>query len=75
MSQLKLTYFDMHGGRGEPARLAMAIGGIDFEDSRFAFAEFAEVRGMDDIFFEHSVQYENHLALLFPIRDSYPGKF
>ena len=34
-----------------------------------------EERGMNDLFFEHSVQYENHLALLFPIRDSYPGKF
>ncbi len=44
MSQLKLTYFDIHGGRGEPARLAMHIGGIAFEDHRFAFADFAEVR-------------------------------
>lgn len=44
MSQLKLTYFDFPGGRAEPARLAMAIGGIAFEDHRFAFAEFAEVR-------------------------------
>jgi len=44
MSQLKLTYFDMHGGRGEPARLALHIGGIAFEDKRFGFADFAEVR-------------------------------
>ncbi|MDB5755922.1 MAG: glutathione S-transferase-like [Massilia sp.] len=44
MSQLKLTYFDFHGGRAEPARLAMHIGGIAFEDHRFAFPEFAEVR-------------------------------
>jgi glutathione S-transferase len=44
MSQLKLTYFDFHGGRGEPARLALHIGGIAFEDYRFAFADFAEVR-------------------------------
>ncbi len=44
MSQLTLTYFDMHGGRGEPARLALHIGGIAFEDKRFAFSEFAEVR-------------------------------
>ena len=44
MPQLKLSYFDMHGGRAEPARLAMAIGGIAFEDHRFAFPEFAEVR-------------------------------
>ena len=44
MSQLKLTYFDFHGGRGEPARLALHLGGIAFEDSRFGFADFAEVR-------------------------------
>ena len=44
MPQLKLSYFDMHGGRGEPARLALAIGGIAFEDHRFTFAEFADVR-------------------------------
>ena len=44
MSQLKLTYFDFHGGRGEPARLALHIGGIAFEDNRFAPANFAEVR-------------------------------
>ena len=44
MPQLKLTYFDFHGGRAEPARLALHLGGIAFEDSRFAFPEFAEVR-------------------------------
>ncbi len=44
MTQLKFTYFDFHGGRGEPARLAMHIGNIAFEDYRFAFADFAEVR-------------------------------
>lgn len=44
MTQLKLSYFDFHGGRAEPARLALAIGGIAFEDHRFAFPEFAEVR-------------------------------
>jgi glutathione S-transferase len=44
MPQLKLTYFDFHGGRAEPARLALHIGGIAFEDHRFAFPEFAEIR-------------------------------
>ncbi len=34
MSKLKLSYFDVHGGRGEPARLALHIGGIAFEDHR-----------------------------------------
>ena len=36
MSKLKLTYFDSDGGRGEPARLALHIGGIAFEDHRIA---------------------------------------
>jgi glutathione S-transferase len=36
MPRLKLTYFDFHGGRGEPARLALSIGGIPFEDNRVA---------------------------------------
>src|SRR2546429_4863078 len=30
MPKLKLTYFDFDGGRGEPARLALHIGGIAF---------------------------------------------
>jgi len=34
MTKLKLTYFDFDGGRGEPARLALHIGGIPFEDER-----------------------------------------
>jgi glutathione S-transferase len=44
MPQLKLTYFDFTGGRAEPARLALHLGGLSFEDYRFAFADFAEVR-------------------------------
>lgn len=44
MPQLTLTYFDFHGGRAEPARLAFALGGIAFEDQRFAYPAFAEVR-------------------------------
>ena len=44
MDAPKLTYFDFAGGRAEPARLAFHLGGIAFEDHRFAPAEFAEVR-------------------------------
>lgn len=44
MNKLKLTYFDFPGGRAEPARLAMHIGGIPFEDYRFAPNDFSEVR-------------------------------
>lgn len=44
MPHLKLTYFDIHGGRGEPARLAMYLGNIDFEDDRISFQEFGANR-------------------------------
>lgn len=44
MAQLQLNYFDMHGGRAEPVRLALHIGGVAFEDHRFAFPAFAEFR-------------------------------
>ena len=44
MNKLKLTYFDFSGGRAEPARLAMHIGGIPFEDYRFAPGDFSDVR-------------------------------
>ncbi|GLK72327.1 hypothetical protein KHC23_13780 [Ancylobacter dichloromethanicus] len=40
MPKLKLTYFDFHGGRGEPARLALSVGGIAFEDDRVSFADW-----------------------------------
>jgi len=40
MTNYKLTYFDFHGGRGEPARIAFSIGGIPFEDDRVPFAEW-----------------------------------
>ena len=43
MPSFKLTYFDIDGGRAEPARLAMHIGDIKFEDYRFTFDRFKEV--------------------------------
>jgi len=44
MEKFKLTYFDFDGGRGEPARLALRIGGIEFEDCRIPIAEWPEVK-------------------------------
>ncbi|MDE2430374.1 MAG: glutathione S-transferase family protein [Burkholderiales bacterium] len=44
MPQLKLSYFDFHGGRAEPIRLALHLGGVAFEDHRFSYPEFAEFR-------------------------------
>src|SRR5438552_18660532 len=44
MAKLKLTYFDFDGGRGEPARLALHIGGIPFEDVRIAGKDWPAFR-------------------------------
>ena len=34
----------MHGGRGEPVRLTLAIAGVDFDDERISFPEFGQRR-------------------------------
>jgi len=44
MSKIKLTYFDIDGGRAEPVRLALFLGGIGFEDQRLSFAQFEAMR-------------------------------
>ena len=41
---IKLSYFDFHGGRGEPARVALSIAGIPFEDHRVVFADWAALK-------------------------------
>ena len=44
MPKLELTYFDMHGGRGEVARMALSMASIPFEDVRISFREFQQTR-------------------------------
>jgi glutathione S-transferase len=44
MSNYKLTYFDIDGGRGEPVRIALHAAGIEFDDKRVSFPDFMEMR-------------------------------
>jgi glutathione S-transferase len=44
MTKLRLTYFDFDGGRGEPARLALHLGGIPFEDDRISPKDWPQFR-------------------------------
>lgn len=44
MTRFKLTYFDIDGGRGESIRLALHIGGIEFEDVRLTGSDFRQER-------------------------------
>jgi len=45
MTDYRLTYFDIDGGRAEPIRIAFHAAGIGFEDNRLSFPEFVEMRG------------------------------
>lgn len=42
--RLKLVYFDFDGGRGEPARLALTMAGIPFEDHRVPAGEWPALK-------------------------------
>lgn len=44
MTNYRLTYFDIEGGRAEPVRIALHHGGIAFEDDRISFPEFMQMR-------------------------------
>lgn len=43
-ANIKLSYFDFPGGRGEPARLAMNLAGIAFEDQRIPITQWPTVK-------------------------------
>lgn len=44
MSKIILTYFDIHGGRGEVARLALFMGAVEFEDRRIKLADWPALK-------------------------------
>lgn len=80
MPHFKLTYFDFDGGRGEPIRIAFHAAGIEFEDHRITFDDFAATRDntrfrcsptlmIDDIEVTQSnamLRYVGKLAGLYP---------
>jgi glutathione S-transferase len=43
-SSVKLTYFDNHGGRAEPARVALTIAGVPFVDERVQFKDWPAMK-------------------------------
>lgn len=44
MPKLRFTYFDLKGSRGQVARLAFDLAGIEFEDVRLPFSEFMAIK-------------------------------
>ncbi len=44
MTDYRLSYFDIDGGRAEPIRIALHAAGIDYEDNRLSFQQFGEGR-------------------------------
>jgi glutathione S-transferase len=44
MTDYRLSYFDIDGGRAEPVRIAFHAAGIPFEDHRLSFEEFGQTR-------------------------------
>src|SRR5438132_13909479 len=40
----KLTYFDAPGSRGEECRLALHVGGVDFEDNRLSREQWGALK-------------------------------
>lgn len=44
MTDYRLSYFDVDGGRAEPIRIALHAAGIAYEDNRLSFQQFGEDR-------------------------------
>lgn len=44
MANVKLTYFDFAGSRGEEVRLALSLAGVAFDDIRIERARFGELK-------------------------------
>jgi glutathione S-transferase len=74
MPKLKLTYFDFDGGRGEPARLALYIGGIAFEDHRIAGKDWPALREQTPFFALPTLEVDGHVVSQSNTINRYVGK-
>ena len=74
MAKLKLTYFDFDGGRGEPARLALHIGGIPFEDHRIAGKDWPAFRDKTPFFAMPTLEVDGTVVAQSNSINRYVGK-
>jgi prostaglandin-H2 D-isomerase / glutathione transferase len=74
MAKLKLTYFDFDGGRGEPARLALYIGGIAFEDHRIAGKDWPAFRDRTPFFAMPTLEVDGKVVSQSNSINRYAGK-
>ncbi len=74
MTKLKLTYFDFDGGRGEPARLALHVGGIPFEDERINPKDWPQFRDGTPFHALPTLEIDGRLATQSNSINRYVGK-
>lgn len=74
MAKLKLTYFDFDGGRGEPARLALRIGGVAFEDHRIAGKDWPAFRDKTPFLAMPTLEVDGHIVSQSNSINRYVGK-
>src|ERR1700752_5240231 len=74
MAKLKLTYLDFDGGRGEPARLALHIGTIAFEDQRIAGKDWPAFRDKTPFLAMPTLEVDGKVVSQSNSIDRYVGK-
>jgi glutathione S-transferase len=74
MANLKLTYFDFDGGRGEPPRLALYIAGIPFEDQRVAGKDWPAFRDKTPFLALPTLEVDGHVVSQSNSINRYLGK-
>src|ERR1700758_1259564 len=74
MAKLKLTYFDFDGGRGEPARLALHIGGVAFGDQRITGKDWPAFRDKTPFFALPTLEVDGQVVSQSNSINRYVGK-